>query len=93
MDRLMRFAVVAAFVVALPGWAFAQTRVQVVSEPAGATVYVDGSIERAGETPVTVSLSRGEHRVRLVLEGYATEEQTVTVGPKETKSVEFSYKG
>lgn len=84
MDRLMRFAVMAALVVAFPGLANAQTatktRVQVVSEPAGAAVYVDGAVERAGETPVTLNLSRGEHRVRLVLEGFATEEQTVTVG-------------
>lgn len=57
-----------------------KTRIQVTSDPQGAAVYVDAAIERAGNTPVTVNLTRGDHRIRLVLDGYATEEQSVTVG-------------
>lgn len=58
----------------------ATTRIQITSEPEGAVVYIDGSISRAGETPLTVNLTREEHRIRLVLEGHATEDRTITVG-------------
>jgi hypothetical protein len=74
-------ACVVAMVV-VPGVAGAQrggTLVRVSSEPAGAAVYVDGAIQRAGDTPVDLRLSPGEHRLRLALEGYADEEQTIEV--------------
>jgi hypothetical protein len=48
------------------------------SSPAGARVIVDG--EQQGATPATVrNLTRGVHRVQLVLEGYNTEERRVTI--------------
>jgi len=48
------------------------------SEPAGASVYIDGRL--AGETPLTVETLRpGVHRVRLVRLGYLENSRLVTV--------------
>jgi eukaryotic-like serine/threonine-protein kinase len=53
-------------------------RLLVRSTPAGARVFVDG--RDRGRTPATVrDLARGAHRVRVVQEGYATEERRVVV--------------
>jgi hypothetical protein len=55
-----------------PGWLWVE------SDPAGATVYVDG--HRAGETPLTVAaLAPGVHRVRLVRAGYLENSRLVTI--------------
>jgi hypothetical protein len=55
-------------------------RLVVKSTPAGARVFVDGRDQ--GRTPTTVrDLSRGVHRVRLVREGYATEERRIVITP------------
>ena len=51
---------------------------RVESDPAGASVYVDGRL--AGETPVTVpELAAGIHRVRVVRLGYLENSRLVTV--------------
>ena len=51
---------------------------RVESEPAGATVYVDGHL--AGQTPLSVAtLAPGVHRVRLVRPGYLENARLVTV--------------
>lgn len=48
------------------------------STPPGARVFVDG--REYGPTPVTVgNLARGVHRVRVVREGYAADEQMLTI--------------
>jgi hypothetical protein len=53
-------------------------RLLVRSEPAGATVIVDG--REYGPTPAVVrGLDRGTHTVRLVREGYTPEERSVTI--------------
>ena len=53
-------------------------RLLVRSTPAGARVFVDGREE--GRTPVAVrELARGEHRVRLVHDGYSIEERHVMI--------------
>lgn len=50
----------------------------VASDPAGAAVYVNGKLE--GETPVTVNgVAPGEHRVRLVKDGYLENSRLVSV--------------
>jgi hypothetical protein len=50
----------------------------VESDPAGASVYVDGRL--AGETPVTLSaIAVGVHRVRVVRLGYLENSRLVTV--------------
>jgi hypothetical protein len=51
---------------------------RVESDPAGATVYVDG--HPAGQTPVTVAtLAPGVHRVRLIRAGYLENSRLVTI--------------
>ena len=53
-------------------------RLLVRSTPVGARVFVDG--RDLGRTPATLrDLGRGSHRVRLVHEGYATEERRVVI--------------
>jgi len=55
-------------------------RVVVRSTPAGARVFIDGRDQ--GRTPTTIrNLRRGTHRVRLVREGYATEERRIVITP------------
>jgi hypothetical protein len=53
-------------------------RLLVRSTPAGARVFVDG--RDLGRTPLTLrDVSHGAHRVRLVQEGYTTEERRVVI--------------
>ena len=55
-------------------------RVVVQSTPAGARVFVDG--RDRGATPASVSdLERGEHRVRIVHEGYTAAERRIALSP------------
>jgi hypothetical protein len=55
-------------------------RVAVQSTPAGARVFVDG--RDRGTTPATVSdLERGEHRVRIIRDGYTTSERRIVLSP------------
>ena len=50
----------------------------VESEPAGASVYVDGRL--AGETPLTLpAIAAGVHRIRVVRLGYLENSRVVTV--------------
>ena len=54
----------------------------VESDPAGASVYVDGRL--AGETPLTLpAIAAGVHRVRVVRLGYLENSRLVTVKPGE----------
>ncbi len=56
----------------------ASGRLLVRSTPAGARVFVDG--REGGHTPLAVrDLARGEHRVRIVHDGYAAEERRITI--------------
>jgi PKD repeat protein len=58
----------------------------VATEPAGATVFIDGSV--AGQTPLQVStVDTGDHRVRVVKDGYVENARVVTVAAAQTKSV------
>ena len=55
-------------------------RLIVRSTPAGARVFIDGRDQ--GRTPATVrDVGRGAHRLRLVHEGYATEERRIVITP------------
>lgn len=64
-------------------------RLSVRTTPPGARVFVDG--RDRGRTPASIrDVSRGAHRVRLVHEGYATEERRVTINashPAQTMTV------
>jgi len=57
-------------------------RVLVRSTPSGARVIIDGTDR--GRTPATIrDLGLGEHRLRIVRNGYATAERRVTVSPSQ----------
>ena len=54
--------------------------VQVDSEPAGATIFVDREeLGEYGETPRLLALAAGEHRIWIRREGYRQTEQLVTL--------------
>jgi len=58
----------------------------VATEPAGATVFIDGSV--AGQTPLQVAaVESGDHRVRVVKDGYLENARVVTVAVSQTKNV------
>ncbi len=66
---------------AAPVAAFAG-RVFVRSTPSGARVVVDG--RDRGQTPATIrELTRGEHRVRIVRDGYTTAERRFVLSPSQ----------
>jgi hypothetical protein len=60
----------------------------VISEPAGASVYVDGNY--LGSTPLQSQIQIGNHNVRIVKDRYATKEYAVEI--KEGKSVRIFEK-
>src|SRR5262245_38848810 len=49
----------------------------VATEPTGTAVYVDGSMQKT--TPVNVSMSASEHRVKVVKNGYLNNGRLVSV--------------
>ena len=64
----------------------ATASLDVISEPAGANVYVDGKL--AGQTPLQVSaLEPGDHRVRVSKDGYLENARIVSVSAADTKVV------
>jgi hypothetical protein len=57
------------------------------SDPPGANVYVDGQF--AGQTPVSVNkLAAGDHRVRVMKDGFLENGRTVSVSAKQPSSVQ-----
>ena len=58
----------------------------ITSDPAGATVYVDGEV--VGQTPLTIDqLPAGDHRVKIVKTGYLENGRVVTVASGQSKNV------
>lgn len=55
----------------------ARGKVEVVSDPPGAKLLVDGAVVLGAKTPHTLRLNEGEHRIRLELDGY--EDRTISV--------------
>ena len=66
----------------LPKPVSAKSRVTFTSQPSGAIVMLDDA--RMGATPATIELVRGDYRLEVKLEGYATERRTVQVKDAET---------
>ncbi len=64
--------------------------VTITSEPSGAKVYIDDADK--GETPITVSIAPGTHRIRLVYGGYEIKD-TFTLEPGETKELHYVFNG
>jgi PKD repeat protein len=69
-----------------PAGAGAAGTVSVTSDPAGAAVYVDGDF--VGRTPVSVPrLSAGDHRVRVVKDGYLENARLIKVTSNRTDAL------
>jgi serine/threonine-protein kinase len=61
----------------------------VTSDPAGASIVVDG-VAKQSTTPASIAdLEPGDHEVSVILNGYRTETRTVSVGVEETSRVGF----
>ena len=54
-------------------------RLEIISRPAGADVYVDDGAAARGQTPLTVELAAGAHRVKVVAAGTEPVERSVEV--------------
>lgn len=64
----------------------ADGRLQITSEPAGASVTVDGRF--AGTTPLALALAPGrDHRIALSLRGHATAQRTVRLTADEARNL------
>ena len=61
------------------------TSLEVLSQPPGATVSVDG--QQRGETPLSLSLDPGEHELALTRDGYLENRQSVDLEAGETETV------
>ena len=63
--------------------------VSIASDPPGANVYLDGQF--AGQTPLHVNaLANGDHRVRLVKDGYLENGRIVTVNTNNPQNVQVT---
>jgi len=61
----------------------------VASDPVGAAVYVNGQLQ--GQTPLTLnSVAPGEHRVRLVKNGFVENSRVVSVKPGQAGAVQVT---
>src|SRR3989442_5387495 len=84
---MLRLCVGAALAAFLMAGAETPGTLSVASEPAGASVYVDGQF--VGETPLDVkNLQPGDHRVRLVKDGYLENGRVVNVSAGKTGSLQ-----
>lgn len=72
----------------LPKAVSAKSRVTFTSQPDGATIMLDDA--RMGDTPTTIELVRGDYRLEVKLEGYATDRRTVKVTEPETINIVLS---
>lgn len=77
---------------ATPAWAQAKKKVEIVTEPEGAIVYLnlkeDGAL---CTTPCNVSVPVGSHTLIIELENYTSLLEAIDVGKKDKKP-KFSYK-
>ena len=61
------------------------SNLEVLSEPSGATVSVDGEVR--GATPLTLALDPGDHVLALTREGFLENRQAVTLESGDTRTV------
>jgi hypothetical protein len=58
--------------------------VEITSEPSGAEIYIDGTFNSS--TPAKLSLSLGEHSIRVIRPGFKEWERKITVDGKSAKT-------
>jgi len=80
--------IVSAMTVLLARSSSGTATVTVISDPSDAAVYVDGQF--AGRTPLTVApVEPGDHRLRVVKNGYLENGRVITVAAGKTASVQL----
>lgn len=62
-----------------PAWAQTPPRITIESTPPGAIVYVDGAVQGQTGPNFKVRINKGQHRIRLELEGHKPIEQVVVI--------------
>lgn len=68
-----------------PAWAQGVApRITINSVPPGANVFVDGAMQGQAGPAFKVRINKGQHKVRLELEGYKAVEQTITINAAQT---------
>ncbi|MBN1698577.1 MAG: PEGA domain-containing protein [Spirochaetales bacterium] len=65
--------------------------VRIKSNVNGAKIYIDGDYK--GEAPLTVSVSRGSHRIRATSPGYKDAETTINITKNTTFSIDLEKAG
>src|SRR5262245_106449 len=84
---MMRLCVSAGLIALLFAGAEPPGTLSIASEPAGATVYVDGQF--VGQTPLDVhNLAPGDHRVRVVKDGFLENGRLVSVAAGKTGTLQ-----
>jgi hypothetical protein len=62
----------------------------IVSDPAGAEIVIDGAT--VGTTPATIPLAPGQHNLKLLKEGFAPFERTVSIVQGSNQSIQAQLK-
>jgi len=65
-------------------------QLKVITRPSGAQVQIDG--EARGTTPVTIELRPGTYRVKVILEGYRAQSESVELAPDKKALVSLVLK-
>lgn len=60
------------------------------TSPAGASLVIDG-VERAEKTPASIMLPAGRHKLEVLRQGFAKQEQEVAIKDRVTTVVEFTW--
>lgn len=60
------------------------------TSPPGANLVIDG-VERAEKTPASIVLPAGRHKLEVIRQGFAKQEQDVAIKDRVTTVVEFSW--
>jgi len=62
------------------------------TSPPGASLVIDG-VERAEKTPASIVLPAGRHKLEVLRQGFAKQEQEITIKDRVTTAIEFNWDG
>jgi serine/threonine protein kinase/formylglycine-generating enzyme required for sulfatase activity len=68
---------------------FATAVLSLTSEPAGASIFIDG--QDRGRAPLRVELAAREHEVIARMEGWSEEKRTISLAPHQDQSANFVF--